>query len=140
MEKRTTGLGITGTRLKVTETWQGTATNPHAQGRPKMIQGEDGVQTLYTYEEDDSHGATYSQTEETRINGELVSGQSVRKVSYVSADGNDLRVEEYACLTDGSWELTDAVGYEYDRENRWIKRSRTNGRITERAMMCCGPL
>lgn len=140
VEKRTTGLGITGTRLEITETWQGTVANPHAQGRPKMIQGEDGVQTLYNYDEDDSHDATYRQTGETRINGELVPGQSVRKVRYVSADGNDLRVEKYALLSDNTWELTDAADYEYDKENNWIRRTRANGRITERAMMCCGPL
>lgn len=140
VEKRIKGLGIMGTRLEVTETWQGTASNPHAQGRPKMIQGEDGVQTMYTYEEDDSYKATYRQTEETGINGELVPGQSVRKVRYVSADGNDLRVEKYAFLSDKTWELTDAADYEYDRENHWIKRTRANGRVTQRAMMCCGPL
>ena len=27
-----------------------------------------------------------------------------------------------------------------DKENRWIKRTRGNGRVTEREMMCCGPL
>lgn len=140
VEKRTTGLGISGTRLEVTETWQGTAADPHAQGRLKMTQAVDGVQTWYAYEEDNSYGAIYRQTEETRISGELVPGQSVRKVRYISADGNELRVEKYVLLSGNTWELTDAADYEYDRENNWIKRTRANGRVAERAMMCCGPL
>ncbi|MEG0454706.1 MAG: hypothetical protein RR559_05075, partial [Bacteroides sp.] len=35
---------------------------------------------------------------------------------------------------------TDAETYAYDNENRWIKRTKANGRVYERAMMCCGPL
>lgn len=41
---------------------------------------------------------------------------------------------------DGTWALTDTADYEYDKERRWIKRTRGNGRVTEREMMCCGPL
>ena len=67
-------------------------------------------------------------------------GHSTRKVTYVSAQGNNTRIEIYALLTDGSWALTDTADYEFDRENRWIKRTRGNGRVTEREMMCCGPL
>ena len=67
-------------------------------------------------------------------------GHSTRKVTYVSAQGNNTRIEKYALLTDGTWALTDTADYEYDRENRWIKRTRGNGRVTEREMMCCGPL
>lgn len=140
VEKRTTGLGSDKTQLEVTETWLGTSPNPHAQGRVKMTQGIDGVQLHYSYDEDASHGALYRQTAETRVNGAAISGQSIRKVNYVSADGNDLRKEEYALLSNNTWELLDAADYEYDEENRWIKRTRSNGRVMERAMMCCGPL
>lgn len=41
---------------------------------------------------------------------------------------------------DGTWALTDTADYEYDKERRWVKRTRGNGRVTEREMMCCGPL
>lgn len=140
VEKRTTGLGSDKTQLEVTETWLGTSPNPHAQGRVKMTQGIDGVQLHYSYDEDASHGALYRQTAETRVNGAAISGQSIRKVNYVSADGNDLRKEEYALLSNNTWELLDAADYEYDEENRWIKHTRSNGRVMERAMMCCGPL
>lgn len=140
VEKRTTGLGIAETRLEVRETWLGTAPNPHAQGRLKMTQGMDGIQIHYEYEGCSDYGALYKLTREMNLNGASVPGRSTRRVSYVSANGNDLRVEEYVYLTNGIWELTDAVDYEYDRENRWIKRTRANGRVTERAMMCCGPL
>lgn len=140
VEKRTTGLGVSGSRLEITETWQGTAPNPHAQGRVKMEQGIDGIQTHYEYEATTNHGALYKQTEEVRVDGQTVPGRSSRKVRYVSAEGNDMRVEEYALLTNSTWELTDVADYEYDRENNWIKRTRANGRVTERSMMCRGPL
>ena len=50
------------------------------------------------------------------------------------------RQEDYVLLSNGTWKLVEAMDYEYDCENRWIKRTRANGRITEREMMCCGPL
>lgn len=140
VEKRTTALGAEGERLEVKETWLGTAPNVHARGRLKMTQGIDGVQTHYAYEPTDQYGALYRVTAETRITGEPVPGHSTRKVTYVSEQGNNMRYEQYALLTDGTWAMTDASTYEYDAENRWTKRTRANGRVYERAMMCCGPL
>ncbi|WP_302014562.1 RHS repeat-associated core domain-containing protein [uncultured Akkermansia sp.] len=140
VEKRTTALGAEGERLEVKETWLGTAPNVYARGRLKMKQGIDGVQTYYAYEPTDQYEALYQVTAETRIAGEAVRGHSTRKVTYVSEQGNNTRYEQYALLSDGSWEMTDAATYEYDSENRWTKRTRANGRVTERAMMCCGPL
>ena len=140
VEKRTTALGAEGERLEVKETWLGTAPNVHARGRLKMTQGTDGVQTHYAYEPTDQYGALYRVTAETRVAGEPVPGHSTRKVTYVSEQGNNMRYEQYALLTDGTWAMTDASTYEYDAENRWTKRTRANGRVYERAMMCCGPL
>lgn len=140
VEKRMTALGSDKTQLEIKETWLGTAPNPHAQGRIKMEQGIDGIQTHYTYEEDFSYGSLYRQTAEIRVEGELIPGKSTRSVTYVSEQGNDMRIEDYALLLDGTWSLLDTVDYEYDRENRWIKRTRSNGRVSEREMMCCGPL
>lgn len=140
VEKRTTALGAEGERLEVKETWLGTAPNVHARGRLKMRQGIDGVQTHYAYEATDQYEALYRVTAETRIAGEPVPGHSTRKVTYVSEEGNNMRYEQYALLTDGTWAMTDAADYEYDAENRWTKRTRANGRVYERAMMCCGPL
>ena len=140
VEKHTTALGAEGERLEVKETWLGTASNVHARGRLKMTQGIDGVQTHYAYEPTDQYEALYRVTAETRVAGEPVPGHSTRKVTYVSEQGNNMRYEQYALLTDGTWAMTDAATYEYDAENRWTKRTRANGRVTERAMMCCGPL
>lgn len=105
-----------------------------------MKQSASGVQTVYGYEAASQYGALYRETRETQIAGQAVPGHSTRKVTYVSAQGNNTRIEKYALLTDGTWTLTDTADYEYDRENRWIKRTRGNGRVTEREMMCCGPL
>ncbi len=140
VEKRTTALGAEGERLEIKETWLGTAPDIYARGRLKMKQAIDGVQTHYAYEPADQYGALYRVTAETRIAGEAVPGHSTRKVTYVSEQGNNTRYEQYALLTDGTWAMTDAAGYEYDSENRWTKRTRANGRVYERAMMCCGPL
>ncbi|MFR4417554.1 MAG: hypothetical protein ACLT8E_09405 [Akkermansia sp.] len=124
----------------MTETWLPTAPNEYARGRLKMKQSASGVQTVYGYEAASQYGALYRETRETQIAGQAVPGHSTRKVTYVSAQGNNTRVEKYALLTDGTWTLTDTADYEYDKENRWIKRTRGNGRVTEREMMCCGPL
>lgn len=140
VEKRTTALGAEGEQLEVTETWLPTAPNEHARGRLKMRQAASGVQTAYSYEAASQYGALYKETKETQFGGEAVPGHSTRRVAYVSTQGNNTRIEKYALLTDGTWALTDTADYEYDKENRWIKRTRGNGRVTEREMMCCGPL
>ena len=140
VEKRTTALGAEGEQLEVTETWLPAAPNEYARGRLKMKQSASGVQTVYGYEAASQYGALYRETRETQIAGQAVPGHSTRKVTYVSAQGNNTRIEKYALLTDGTWTLTDTADYEYNRENRWIKRTRGNGRVTEREMMCCGPL
>ena len=138
VEERTTALGAEGTRLEVTETWLASAPNPYARGRLKMRQGIDGVQRVYSYELTIWHGAAYTVTEETQIDGAPVPGQSRRMVSFISAEGNTVRTEEYILLTDGTWSLLDSAGYEFDLQNRWIRKTRGNGRITERELMCDG--
>lgn len=105
-----------------------------------MKQGMGGIQTHYAYEETDQYGALYKVTAETRIAGACVPGLSSRKVTYVSGQGNNMRYEQYVQLADGVWSMTDASSYEYDVENRWVKRTRANGRVYERMMTCCGPL
>lgn len=140
VEKRTTALGAEGEQLEVTETWLPTAPNEYARGRLKMKQAASGVQTAYTYEAAGEYGALYKEIRETQVAGQAVPGHSTRKVTYISTQGNNTRIEKYALLTDGTWALTDTADYEYDKENRWIKRTRGNGRVTEREMMCCGPL
>ena len=138
--KRTAALGAEGEQVEITETWMPSASNVHARGRLKMRQAVNGVQTSYEYEADSQYGALYRITAETRVGGEAVPGQSKRKLTYVSAQGTNTRIEKYAFLMDGTWALTDTADYEYDKERRWIKRTRGNGRVTEREMMCCGPL
>jgi len=54
--------------------------------------------------------------------------------------GNNMRHEVYRLLSNGTWALTESEDYEYDSENNWVKRTRGNGRVTTRTMMCCGPL
>lgn len=138
--KRTAALGAEGEQVEITETWMPSASNVHARGRLKMRQAVNGVQTSYEYEADSQYGALYRITAETRVGGEAVPGQSKRKLTYVSAQGTNTRIEKYAFLMDGTWALTGTADYEYDKERRWIKRTRGNGRVTEREMMCCGPL
>jgi RHS repeat-associated protein len=140
VEKRTTALGEENVRLEVKESWLGTAPNVYARGRLKMKQDMGGIQTHYAYEETDQYGALYKVTAETRIAGACVPGLSSRKVTYVSGQGNNMRYEQYVQLADGFWSMTDASSYEYDVENRWVKRTRANGRVYERMMTCCGPL
>lgn len=138
MEKRAVALGATGTRLTVTEQWLASAPNPYARGRVRMTQTVNGVQTWYDYAAANEHGALYTETEETRVNGESIAGQSTRKTTWITAQGQRVREESYVLLSDGEWALTDSADYEFDTQNRWVKRTRGNGRITERALMCDG--
>lgn len=136
VEKRSTANGLT--RLEVTETWQGDASNTYARGRSRMTQAANGVQTWYDYTAATAHGALYCITRETRLNGEPVTGQSRKNLQYISPEGNTVREEEYILDSEGTWRQLSSADYEFDEQNRWIKRTRSNGRVTERALMCDG--
>ena len=58
----------------------------------------------------------------------------------IDARGNTTRSEKYALDEAGTWRLIASVDFEYDAQNRETKRTRGNGRVSSREMMCCGPL
>ncbi|WP_290566651.1 RHS repeat-associated core domain-containing protein [Akkermansia sp.] len=140
VEKRETAAGSSVTQLSVTETWLASATNAYAAGRLKMEQAVNGVQTHYTYAPVTDHGALYSVTAETRINGEPVPGQSTRRVSYITAEGNTAREENFVLLPTGMWKQTGGASYAYDLLNRRVETVRDNGRTSSRALTCTGDL
>ena len=138
VEKRKTAAGSSVTQLSVTETWLAGAPNAFAAGRLKMEQAVNGVQTHYTYAPTTDHGALYSVTAETRINGEPVPGQSTRRVSYITAEGNTAREENLVLLPTGEWRQTGGASYSYDLLNRRVETVRDNGRTSSRALTCTG--
>lgn len=140
VEKRTTALGAEGEQLEITETWLPSTPHQHARGQMKMKQAINGQQSTWTYQPENRYGALYSITRETQLAGASVPGHSTRQVSYISTQGNKTREEQYVQLVNGTWALKESADYEYDKENRWIKRTRGNGRVSRREMMCCGPL
>ncbi|MBQ8722756.1 MAG: RHS repeat protein, partial [Opitutales bacterium] len=140
VERRTSALGSDNTQLEVEETFVGTCENVYARGRVKMRQARSGVQTHYAYESSALYGASYVQTAETRIDGEPVSGKSSREVKFISSDGNTLRSEKYLLDSAGTWQPVSSADFEYDAQNRETKRTRGNGRVSSREMMCCGTL
>ena len=138
VEIRTTALETETVQLEVQETWLGSAPNSYAQGRTKMTQAVNGVQTHYEYAATTQHGAAYTETQETRVNGEVVPGLSVRKVSFITPQGTTVREESHVLLSDNTWTLTDSADYEFDTMNRWTKRTRGNGRVSEQESICDG--
>ncbi|WP_257228748.1 hypothetical protein [Akkermansia muciniphila] len=139
-ERRVTGLGVAGTRLTAEEQWLAGAANIHARGRMRFSRDLNGVQTWHDYAATAEHGALYTETVETRINGEAVPGQSTRTTTWITAEGQRVREESYALLTSGEWALTGSTVYEFDTQNRWVKRTAGNGRVTQRELMCDGRL
>ena len=140
VEKRVTAAGLSGTKFSVEETWLESAPNTFAAGRPKMRRDVNGVQTFYTYTATEQYGALYSVTEETRVDTAPVPGQSTRKVSYVSSEGNTLREESYVLLSNGGWELTSGATHTYDALNRLIGTTWDNGRHMTRRLTCQGQI
>ncbi len=138
VEISTTAGGSSETQLKVTETWMGDAPNVFARGRTKMTQAVNGVQTWHEYAATALHGALYTHIQETRVEGELVAGQSERSVSYVDQQGNTTREEEYALLPDNTWALINGANHSYDVQNRRVGTQYDNGRSTSRALICNG--
>ena len=139
-EKRVTGLGVTGTRLTATEQWLAGAPDVYARGRTRMTREVNGVQTWHDYAATTEHGALYTETVETRVNGEAVPGQSTRTTTWITAEGQRVREESHVLLSSGEWVITDSSSYEFDTQNRWVKRTGGNGRVTQRELMCDGRL
>lgn len=131
---------MAGTRLTAEEQWLAGAANIHARGRTRFSRDLDGVQTWHDYAATTEHGALYTETVETRISGEAVPGQSTRAVTWITAEGQRVREENYLLLSTGQWALTGSAVYEFDTQNRWVKRTAGNGRLTERELMCDGGL
>jgi|GEM_PF-181682 len=139
VEISSAAAGVSEPQVTVHETWLSNATNPHARGRVKMSQAVNGVQTHYEYAANAAYGALYTVTTETRVNGAAVAGQSRRSVEYVAANGNTMRVEEYALLSDGeTWALLSGVTNTYDEKNRLVGTLKDNGRSTTRTLNCSG--
>ena len=139
-EKRVTGLGVTGPRLTATEQWLASAPDVYARGRTRMSREVNGVQTWHDYAAATEHGALYTETVETRIDGEAVPGQSTRITTWITAEGQRVREENHVLLTGGEWAITDSATYEFDTQNRWVKKTTGNGRVAQRELMCDGRL
>ena len=139
-EIRTTATGSSHTHLEVTETWTNDAPNSLDRGRIRMTQGNDGVQTWYTYESTTSHGAIYTITTETRVDGEPVAGQSRRTVKFINAAGNTIREEEYILLTSGTWEKINGITHSYNTQNQLTGSTRDNGRTSSQELSCTGAM
>ncbi len=140
VECRTTAGTSATTQLTVTETYTAAYAHPYAAGRPRMSQSANGVQTWYQYTATSLHGALYSVTTETRVEGAPVAGQSTRSVEYISADGNVLRSESYLLLSSGVWALTSGETHQYDTQNRRIATLHDNGRSRSCGYICTGEL
>lgn len=105
-----------------------------------MTREVNGVQTWHDYAATTEHGALYTETVETRVNGEAVPGQSTRTTTWITAEGQRVREESHVLLSSGEWVITDSSSYEFDTQNRWVKRTGGNGRVTQRELMCDGRL
>ncbi len=140
VECRSTAAGATGTRLTVRETYTGGETNIYARGRVRMTQAVNGVQTWHEYAATTEHGALYTETVETRVDGVAVNGQSTRSISYINAEGNTVRSEEWILLSNGTWTNITGVTNSYDSQNRLVGTLKDNGRSTSRVLTCKGQL
>ena len=137
-EVQTTATGSSHTHLEITETWTGDAPNALDKGRLRMSQAVNGVQTWYTYTSTSSYGALYTITEETRVEGEAVEGQSRRSVKFINEAGNTVREEEYVLLPGGTWAKISGVTHSYNVQNQRIGSTRDNGRSSTRDVTCRG--
>lgn len=124
-------------QVSVSQSWLAVVGVPeYAVGRVKMERGVDGVESHYSYEATHEHDAVYKVTEEKRVGGELVLGRSTRRVSYISAEGNATRDEDYALSAEGEWLLINGASHEYDALNRRVATTWDNGRSEHRVFTC----
>ncbi len=137
--KTVTAAGSCQKQISIEETYGEAAPYPYAAGKTKFMQNADGIQTWYDYEEADEDGAVHKCTATTKVNAELVPGQSTKEESFNASD--DTVISERKFIWDGNeWLLLSSSTYEYDEQRRRIKTTRGNGRISTAVWMCSGKL
>lgn len=137
--KTVTAAGSSQKQISVEETYGEAAAYPYAAGRMKFTQNMAGIQAWYEYEAAEEHGAAHKCTVITKVNAELVPGQSTKEESFIASD--DTVISERKFIWDGrEWLLLSSESYEYDEERRCIKTTHGNGRISMATWMCCGKL
>lgn len=137
--KTVTAAGSSQKQISVEETYGEAAAYPYAAGRMKFTQNMAGIQAWYEYEAAEEHGAAHKCTVITKVNAELVPGQSTKEESFIASDNTVISERKF--IWDGrEWLLLSSDSYEYDEELRCIKTTHGNGRISMATWMCCGKL
>lgn len=137
--KTVTAASSSQKQISMEETYGEAAAYPYAAGRMKFTQNMAGIQAWYEYEAAEEYGAAHKCTIITKVNAELVPGQSTKEESFIASD--DTVISERKFIWDGHvWLLLSSSSYEYDEERRCIKTTHGNGRISTATWMCCGKL
>lgn len=137
--KTVTAVGSSQKQISMEETYGEAAAYPYAAGRMKFTQNMAGIQAWYEYEAAEEYGAAHKCTIITKVNAELVPGQSTKEESFIASD--DTVISERKFIWDGHvWLLLSRTSFEYDEERRCIKTTHGNGRISTATWMCCGKL
>lgn len=137
--KTVTAAGSSQKQISMEETYGEAAAYPYAAGRMKFTQNMAGIQAWYEYEAAEEYGAAHKCTIITKVNAELVPGQSTKEESFMASD--DTVISERKFIWDGHvWLLLSRTCFEYDEERRCIKTTHGNGRISTATWMCCGKL
>lgn len=137
--KTVTAAGSSQKQISMEETYGEAAAYPYAAGRMKFTQNMAGIQAWYEYEAAEEYGAAHKCTIITKVNAELVPGQSTKEESFMASD--DTVISERKFIWDGHvWLLLSRTSFEYDEERRCIKTTHGNGRISTATWMCCGKL
>ena len=137
--KTVTAAGSSQKQISVEETYGEAAAYPYAAGRMKFTQNMAGIQACYEYEAAEEHGAAHKCTVITKVNAELVPGQSTKEESFIASDHTVISERKF--IWDGhEWLLLSSTSYQYDEERRRIKTTHGNGRNSTATWMCCGKL
>ena len=136
---RTYAAGVSHQQVTIEEMFGEAPAYAYAAGKPKFSQDAAGVQTVHEYAATTAHGAVHLHTTTTQAAGSPVAGQSRRTEEFIAAD--DTVSFEQESIWDGTqWLLLSSAAYEYDEQQRVVKTTRGNGRVSTTTWMCCGKL
>lgn len=132
-----TGLHCPWSASRITE-WYGAAeANTCARGRTKLIQQEDGVQTLYEYEESTEHGAAWKAIATQTVNGIPIPGKSIRDITWYDAAGRTVAQDRQA-HTGEEFTSLGLETYDLDETGNIIRTHHADGRNSSTIWDCCG--
>lgn len=132
-----TGLNCPHAATSITEWYGEDEENVYARGRMKLVQQEDGIQTVYDYEETSQYGAIYKCVATQMVTNEVIPGKSTRDITWYK-EADRMVAHETQAHTGENFESLGVEHYQLDETGKVVLTVHADGRSSSTIWDCCG--